>query len=194
MWVRYLETILGLMFIPALCWAGRAQSTQQNDQPNSEITLEPDAFHAGVPHSFTVFLTNTTAHVIRLPRPTLFCRNTRRGSILLAVSYKPLRSPGHLIGQSCIVDSLISKKPILDQIALWETLLPGHSLRLQMTTRDPAAITRPGTYTISASYKTGFLLPAERTQLALHGIDVPNADLTSAKLTYIIPMPERKPR
>ncbi len=79
-------------------------------------------------------------------------------------------------------------EPILAQIASWETLLPGQSLAFPMAI-DLATPSLPGVYKVSAGYTPPYVLPFEHDELTLRGIDIPNAKLVSATLTYTVRTP-----
>ena len=77
------------------------------------------------------------------------------------------------------------KTSILEQIATWQTLLPGQSLSFPMTLDKVVdSPPRPGTYRVSASYEPPFIFPSEHDALTLRGIDIPNSKVSSAALVY----------
>ncbi len=155
--------------------------------PNLALTIEPDGPFTGVPRSFAVFLTNTTDHILRLPRPYLDCSAIPHGTLYLRLKYEPSGVSRRILsGRGCTADFLHSRDSILQRIASWETLLPGQSLTTHAVLPEPETTGEPGTYTLFADYVPPYVTAYEKAELTQRRIDLPNAALQSPRLVYTV--------
>ena len=168
---------------------------QQTSGPNLALSIQPEEVSRTFQTSYVAWLTNTTTHIVRLPKPMLNCSALPLGELQLGVDYTPFHPAGPPQSRRCIADFSKPERSVLDHISEWHTLLPGDSWAFPLRYEEIASTPpQPGTYIVWAVYAPPYLSPAEKAELALRGIDIPDAELTSAKLTYTFAGPERKPR
>ncbi len=179
-------SLLGLALLLASCGAAAQAS-------NLALALEPDGPFTQVPRSFAVFLTNTTDHILRLPRPYLDCSAIPCGILYLRLNFKPSGASRRVKANSgCTADFFHARDSILQQIASWETLLPGQSLATHAVLLDGETTGEASTYTLYVEYLPPYVTPVERAELTLRRVDIPDAELSSPKLVYVLPAKARR--
>ncbi len=180
---------LSLIFL-GLSLVARGAAAQA---PNLALAIEPDGPFTGVPRSFAVFLTNTTDHSLRLPRPYVDCSSIPYCTLYLRLNFKPSGASRRAMSdRGCSADFFHARDSILQQIASWETLLPSESLTTHAVLPDAEMTGEPGTYTLYAEYVPPYVTPVEKVELSLRRISIPDAELSSPKLVYILPTKARR--
>jgi hypothetical protein len=182
-WLRSLAITLAL---GSATWVyAQATGTQpvvSDKSYNLQLRLEPKDIQRGVPKAFTFVLVNISDHDVRVPMPTVNCRDTYNGSLQLLTKFTPLTPQPSGLVKICISDS-IKRPPVLDWVKQLRVLHAGEALsESAIKNFDDKDI---GTYEFWADYFPPQISTEDQAVLRKAGIDFPHDALTSAHITFV---------
>lgn len=178
---------LGAFALPmALLMVASAQTPEQRNTAALEFRLQPEAVARGVPEAFDFVLRNNTDHGVRVPMPTVECRDTYDGAILLKFDFTaPKGGPTDRKQRGCVKDR-IEWPPVMDRIKGWKILHSGEALTLKEVNGGSLFYDdeKPGKYEFWAVYSPPAIDSIDQKKLRESGIDFPHTELTTPHVIF----------